>query len=66
MTYSLQSQLNSNYLQQVYGFEMVNYLPWGVIINNNFTYTANTGRADGFNVKSAFLERICCQRFLKE
>lgn len=63
--YSLQSQLNSNYLQQVYGLNMVNYLPWGIILNNDFTYTINTGRADGFNTKVPFWNTSLAKGFLK-
>ncbi len=63
--YSLQPQLNSNYLQQVYGMEMTNYLPFGLILNNNFTYTVNTGRADGFNTKIPFWNISTAKSFLK-
>jgi hypothetical protein len=63
--YSLQSQLNSNYLQQVYGLEMTNYLPWGIVVNNNFNYTINTGRADGYNTKVPFWNASVAKGFLK-
>jgi hypothetical protein len=63
--YSLQPLLNSNYLQQVYGWDMTNYLPWGVVLNNNINYTINTGRADGFNTKVAFWNASVAKSFLK-
>lgn len=63
--YSLQPQLNSNYLQQVYGLDMTNYLPWGLVINNNMNYTINSGRADGFNTKVAFWNASVAKSFLK-
>jgi hypothetical protein len=63
--YSLQPQLNSNYLQQVYGLETVNYLPWGMILNNNFTYTINTGRADGYNISVPYWNASLAKGFLK-
>ncbi len=63
--YSLQSQLNSNYLQQVYGMEMTNYLPLGLVVNNNFNYTINSGRADGYNTTIPFWNASVAKGFLK-
>ena len=63
--YSLQPQLNANYLQQVYGMDMTNYLPWGLVVNNNLNYTINTGRADGYNTKVAFWNASVAKGFLK-
>lgn len=63
--YSLQPQLNSNYLQQVYGFDMTNYLPWGLVLNNNMNYTINSGRADGYNTSVAFWNASIAKSFLK-
>lgn len=63
--YSLQPSLNSNYLQQVYGFGMTNYLPWGIVFNNDFNYTVNTGRADGYNTKVPFWNASLAKGFLK-
>lgn len=63
--YSLQPLLNSNYLQQVYGLEMTNYLPWGLVINNNMNYTIHSGRADGFNTQVAFWNASVAKSFLK-
>ncbi|MES2331904.1 MAG: outer membrane beta-barrel protein [Bacteroidota bacterium] len=63
--YSYQPQLNSNYLQQVYGFDMTNYLPWGLVVNNNFNYTINSGRADGFNTTVGYWNASVAKSFLK-
>jgi hypothetical protein len=63
--YSLQPSLNSNYMQQVYGFDMTNYIPWGVVLNNNINYTVNTGRADGYNTKVALWNASVAKSFLK-
>ena len=63
--YSLQSQLNSNYLQQTYGMEMINYLPWGLVANNNFNYTINSGRADGYNTQVPMWNASIAKGFLK-
>lgn len=63
--YSVQSQLNSNYLQQVYGLDMTNYLPGGFVLNNNLNYTINSGRADGFNTTVGFWNASIAKSFLK-
>ena len=47
--YSLQPTLNANYWQQEYSMEANATLPFGLGINSDVTYTANTGRAVGFN-----------------
>ena len=49
INYSLQSSLNNNYWQQEYSMEVNATLPLGLGINSDVTYTANTGRAAGFN-----------------
>jgi hypothetical protein len=63
--YSLQPQLNSNYLQQVYGLNMINYLPGGLVLNNTFNYTINSGRADGFNTSIPFWNASLGKSFMK-
>ena len=63
--YSLQSQLNSNYLQQVYNLEMTNYLPFGIVLNNTFNYTKNSGRADGYNIGIPLWNASIAKSFLK-
>jgi hypothetical protein len=63
--YSLQPMLSSNYLQQVYGFDMTNYLPGGLVLNNNFNYTINSGRADGFNTTVGYWNASIAKSFLK-
>ncbi len=63
--YSLQPILNSNYLQQVYGIDMTNYMPWGVVVNNAFNYTVNSGRADGYNTKVPMWNASVAKSFMK-
>lgn len=64
-SYTLQPQLNSNYLQQNYGIEMTNYLPGGLVMNHNFNYSITSGRADGFNTKVPFWNASLAKGFLK-
>ncbi|HEX8331684.1 MAG TPA: outer membrane beta-barrel protein, partial [Segetibacter sp.] len=63
--YSLQKQLNTNYWQQQYGIEMTNYLPGGIVLNNNFNYTKTTGRAPGYNTSVPFWNASVAKGFLK-
>ena len=63
--YSLQPELNTHYQQQQYGLDMTNYLPWGLVVYNNFTYTINTGRADGYNTKVPAWNASIAKSFLK-
>ena len=64
-TYSLQPVLNTNYLQQTYSIEMNNYLPLGLVMNNNFDYIVNSGRADGFNTKVPYWNVSLAKAFMK-
>jgi hypothetical protein len=50
--YSLQPELNMNYVRQHYGINMTNYLPGGVSIHNEFNYIFNTGRPPGYNTST--------------
>jgi hypothetical protein len=50
--YSLQPELNTNYVRQHYGINMTNYLPAGVSIHNEFNYIFNTGRPAGYNTST--------------
>jgi hypothetical protein len=50
--YSLQPELNTNYVRQHYGINMTNYLPAGVSIHNEFNYIFNTGRPPGYNTST--------------
>ncbi len=50
-TYSLQSGQNTNYFTHTYGLDVNWYLPGGFVLENDFDYTLNTGRAAGYNTK---------------
>ena len=63
--YSLQPKLNNQFLTQLYKIEMTNYLPWGLVLNNNLNYTINRGRAEGFNTDIPFLNSSLAKSFLK-
>lgn len=63
--YSLESQLNTNYLTQRFSTDITNYLPYGFVLNNNFKYTINTGRADGYNTAIPLWNASIAKGFLK-
>jgi hypothetical protein len=63
--YSLQPMLNNKFLQTVYGIDVTNYLPGGLIMNNLFDYTVNSGRSDGFNISIPFWNISLSKSFLK-
>jgi hypothetical protein len=63
--YSLQEQLNTNFVTQAYAMELTNYLPWGLVVNNNFNYIINTGRSNGFNTNIPFWNASLAKSFLK-
>ena len=50
--YSLEPDLNTNYVRQNYGVNLTNYLPAGVSIHNEFNYIFNTGRPPGYNTST--------------
>jgi hypothetical protein len=63
--YSAQPQLNTNFLTQQYGVEVINFLPKGFTISNNFNYTRNTGRTQGFNTSIPLWNAAIAKSFMK-
>jgi hypothetical protein len=63
--YSLQPQQNNNYWQQQYGIDATNYLPLGLVINNNFSYLKTSGRAAGYNTSVPNWNASIAESFLK-
>lgn len=63
--YSLQPQLNTRFYQHQYGIELTNYLPGGLLLNNNFALTINAGRSDGFNNNISLWNIYLAKSFLK-
>ena len=63
--YSLQPQLNNQFLQQVYGIDVTNYFLGGFVLNNNLDVTINSGRSDGFNATVPLWNVSLAKSFLK-
>ncbi len=63
--YSLQPLLNNNYQRQVYELNATLNLPAGFTLNNEFTYSAFTGRSDGYNTRIALWNAAVSKQVLK-
>ena len=63
--YSLQPMLNSNYLTQKYGIDIIKDLPWKMTLTNKFTYTVNSGRTDGYNTSVPLWNASLAKAFMK-
>lgn len=46
---AINKALNTNYLTRIYGADITNYLPLGMVLNQSMNYTINEGRAAGYN-----------------
>ena len=63
--YSLEPDLNTNYVRQNYGVNITNYLPAGVSIHNEFNYIFNTGRPPGYNTATPLWNLSMAKTLLK-
>jgi len=63
--YSLQPSLSNNYWRQVYELNANINLPAGFSINNEFTYSAFTGRSNGYNTRVALWNASISKQVLK-
>ncbi|HTJ13013.1 MAG TPA: outer membrane beta-barrel protein [Dinghuibacter sp.] len=48
--YSLEPALNTDYIRQNYGVDLIDDLPLGISLHNNFNYIVNTGRIGSYNI----------------
>ena len=63
--YSLQSALNTKYLQQRYGADLDWEMPKRFFFSTDFSYTINTQRAAGFNAKIPIWNASFSKLFMK-
>ncbi len=63
--YSLQSALNTNYLSQEYNASLDWQMPKGFFFATDFTYTINSQRASGFNIKVPLWNASISKQMLK-
>lgn len=64
-TYSLQSALNTNYLSQTYEASLDWEMSKGFFFSTDFTYTINSQRAAGFNIKVPLWNASISKQVLK-
>jgi hypothetical protein len=64
-TWSLQGALNSSYFSQQYEGEINYQLPARFYFNSSFTYTINSQRASGFNVRVPLWNMTFSRQFLR-
>lgn len=63
--YSLQPSFNNEYWRQVYELNVILNLPAGFNINNEFSYSAYTGRSIGYNPRIALWNASVSKQVLK-
>ncbi|MBN8666335.1 MAG: outer membrane beta-barrel protein [Chitinophagales bacterium] len=64
-TYSLQSNLNNNYVTREWGGNIGWELPKNFYLSTDFEYRVNTQRAEGFNIKVPMWNAAISKQFLK-
>ncbi len=62
---AINAGLNTNYLTKVFSAEMNNYLPLDFLLNQTFTYTINSGRAEGYNTSIPIWNASFSKFFMK-
>lgn len=63
--YSLQPSLNNNYWRQVYEMDATLNLPAGITVGTEFSYSAYTGRSNGYNTRIALWNASISKQVLK-
>lgn len=64
-TYSLQSNLNNNYVTREWGGNIGWELPKNFYLSTDFQYTVNAQRAEGFNIRVPMWNAAFSKQFLK-
>ena len=62
---AINTALNTNFLTKVFSAEMNNYLPKNFLLNQSFTYTINSGRAEGYNTSIPIWNASFSKFFMK-
>ena len=62
---AINTALNTNYVTRVYNADMINYLPFNIVLNQTLNYTINEGRAPGFNTAVPIWNASISKFFLK-
>jgi hypothetical protein len=62
---AINQALNTNYITRVYNADVINYLPFNIVLNQSLNYTINEGRAPGFNTAVPIWNASISKFFLK-
>ena len=62
---AINKALNTNYITRVYNADVINYLPFNIVLNQSLNYTINEGRAPGFNTAVPIWNASISKFFLK-
>ena len=62
---AINKALNTNFITRVYNVDIINYLPFNIVVNQTLNYTINEGRAPGFNTAVPIWNASISKFFLK-
>ena len=62
---AINKALNTNFITRVYNADIINYLPFNIVVNQTLNYTINEGRAPGFNTAVPIWNASISKFFLK-
>lgn len=62
---AINQALNTNFITRVYNADIINYLPFNIVVNQTLNYTINEGRAPGFNTAVPIWNASISKFFLK-
>ena len=63
--YSINNQLNEDYITQTYSGDVAYTFPKNIILSTNFDYLVNSGRAEGFNQSVPLWNASLSKQFFK-
>jgi hypothetical protein len=62
---AINKALNTNYVTRVYNADVINYLPFNIVMNQSLNYTINEGRAPGYNTAVPIWNASISKFFMK-
>ena len=62
---AINKALNTNYVTRIYNADVINYLPFNIVMSQSMNYTINEGRAAGFNTAVPIWNASISKFFMK-
>ena len=62
---AINKALNTNYVTRIYNADVINYLPFNIVMSQSMNYTINEGRAAGFNTAIPIWNASISKYFMK-